>query len=407
MKAIPIFLLFFLFQFNAQSQSTDKAFQSVYERINSQRIFNLDRSNFEKFYKDSLEIVEIHQLMDFLNSYLEKEQNLNGSAGFSFSGNENETSNLYVISVKGGMDKGSYPYELDFSLNAQTILQNGIFQENITDIDVSYDFHPLIPEVGSKTEGLWLENYVFFKRFNNNFLGIDQRYEVGAGFVINFYSKKKLTETGNINLQNLEKIPKYEIYGDDLSRCLEECYLKESILGLTKSESDDIVKTREFYKRSNIKQYSKFRFGLLVGIYYEIEQANATNELLFDNVNTTITEEFEVTNKLRWEIRPAIRWQPKDKFRLRINPFFKLPLGEVNSIVREGDLEDSRYDYFMDLKISFEMVIEKNFSISFNYRQIYDNAAKRKYLQQSDGTFILLEGQQRHSNYGVSFNFGF
>ncbi|MEL6924441.1 MAG: hypothetical protein AAFO94_10375 [Bacteroidota bacterium] len=246
MKTLLIFLFSCMLIVPAASQSMDKTFQKAYKRISDKKIFELDRTNAETRRQDSLEVVEMNQLLTVLNNFSQEQHRMNGSAGFTFSGNESELSNLYRVGVTGSMDGGAYPYEVDFSINVQTTIQNGNFQESLSDIDVSFDFHPIIPDEFKKKEkklkdgtvitrvpdGLWMESYVFLKRFNNNFLGIQQRYEAGAGFVLNLYSTG-LTEKGKTNLKQLEKIPKYDIYGSDLRRCLEECYLKKSVLQTT------------------------------------------------------------------------------------------------------------------------------------------------------------------------------
>ncbi|MCB0663295.1 MAG: hypothetical protein KDC24_11180, partial [Saprospiraceae bacterium] len=318
--------------------------------------------------------------------------------------------------VNANMSKGAYPYEFDFAINVQTTIQNGQFQENLSDIDVSFDFHPIVPDInkemertdGKRRDGLWLESFAFVKRFNNSFLGIEQRYETGVGFIFNFFSKNKLTRTGIANRKAMEEIPKYDVYGDDLARCLEECYVKKSILQLSQFEAQAISNTRERYQRSNFKKYSKWRTGLLVGVYYELEDALAANEILLNGETTQLTVDFEATNKIRLELRPIFSFQPKDGYKLKIYPYFKLPVGAPNSVVVSPEgVRDVRYDWFLDAQSSFDIRLEDGFSISFLYRLFYDNAPKRAFVQQNDGTYTLLVGQKVHSNFGVAFNFGF
>ncbi len=407
MRINPFLVSILCIHVTVGAQNTDKEFFKVYKRINAQRIFHIDKSDLSTYYLDSLEVVEMQSLLEFYNTYLNQEHKLNGKAGFSFNGNESDINKFFRIGVSGKIDKGVYPSELDFDLNVLTTIQNGVFQENFSDIDVSFDFHPYRPAAESKNDGLWLENYVFVTRFNNNFLGIEQRYETGLGFVFNLYSKNKLTQNGIANNHKLNKIPRYEIYGDDLKRCLEECYLKKSILKITEHESKTIINTRERYARSNIKKYSQLRLALLLGIQYELEKSMATNEINFNSVDTLLTEEFEATNKIRWQVRPSITWQPTDKYKLKIYPFFKMPIGNQYSVVRQGALVDRRYDYFVYLISSFSIQVDDNFQIALNYRMLYDNAPKRKYIQQNDGSYILLVGQKHNSTYGISFAFGF
>ena len=405
MKVLLCILLFICINSVCYSQNSDAAFTKVYQRINSVKMLEMDKSS-PNYSKDSLEVIEINQLLTFLNNFLNSEHKLNGTANFNFSGNESDATNLFKIGVGASIDHGLYPYELDLSTNIQTVIQNGTFQENISDVDISFDFHPITPAVDAKNDGLWLENYVLVKRFNDGFLGIEQRYEAGFGIILNWYSNK-LTNTGITNAASLDAKPTYNVHGEDLVRCLESCYNKKSILNLSASESGTISYTRERFKRGNKKKYSKLRLALLAGVYYEIEQARAQNTILFNGKDSTFNELFDATNKLRLEIRPTFSLKPKDGYTLKIYPYFKLPLGKTYDIVRAGNLEDKRIDYFVDIQTSFKMRVETNFAISIFYRLLYDNAPKRKYLQQSDGSFTLLSGQERHSNFGISLNFSF
>ncbi len=403
MKNIIIIILLAFTSNLSFSQGSDKDFKSVYNKVNEQNIFVIEDEDKETFSKDSAEIVEMKGLLNFLNDYIKDERSLNGDAGFSFSGSENDLNNLFDLGVSGSMDMGAYPSELDFNLQIQTTIQNGFFSENLSNVDMSYDFHPYIPKAEKKSDGLWLENFLFIKRFNNSFLGIEQRYETGAGVIFNFYSKK-LTQAGNDNQADLDNIPKYDIYGNDLRRCLETCYLKESVLDLNENDIDVLVNTRERFSRTNRKQYSKLRLALLVGFYYELEQAFAENEILFNQKDSIMNVAFDATNKLRWEIRPSLTWQPKDGYKLKIYPFFKLPIGNVFDTTNP---DDKLYDYFLDFYTSLQIDIEDNFFISLNYRLMYDNAPRRIFLQQNDGSFVLLTGQKQHSNYTISLNFAF
>lgn len=405
MRFLQICVLFLLSMNHPCAQNSDAAFSKVYARINSVKMLDMDKASPE-YSKDSLEVIEINRLLSFLNNFLNSEHKLNGNANFNFSGNENDVSSLFKIGVGASIDHGLYPYELDLSTNIQTVIQNGNFQENISDVDISFDFHPITPAVDAKNDGLWLENYVLVKRFNDGFLGIQQRYEASFGLILNWYSNK-LTDTGISNQKALDAKPTYNVHGEDLIRCLESCYNKKSVLKLSESETGTIAYTRERFKRGNKKRFSKLRLALLLGVYYEIEQANAANTIKFNGVDSTFNIPFDATNKVRMEVRPTFTWQPKDGYTFKIYPYFKLPLGQTYDIVEGGGLVDKRLDYFLDLQTRFNVRVERNFSIGIFYRLLYDNAPKRKFLQQADESYVLLSGQERHSNFGMSLSFGF
>lgn len=405
MKLLKLFIVFFTCTYTLQAQYTDKDFTVVYNKINGQKFYQLDRSA-DNYFKDSTEIIEINQLLQFLNTFLNQELKLNGRGSFNFGGNESDLNNLFRIGVGASIDKGLYPFELDFSTGIQTIVQNGVFQENLSDIDISVDFHPIIPKIDAKNDGLWLENYVFVKRFNDAFLGIEQRYEVGGGFTFNFFNSN-LTKSGKDNETALNSKPTYNVYGEDLIRCMESCFKTKNILSLTSSETETISNTRERYLRANKKKYSKLRLAMLVGLNYEIEKAQAQNIVRLNGRDTLLQRSFDATNRLRWQIRPTIKWQPKDGYTFRLYPYLKLPLGNMYDTVIEDGNMDKRFDYFLDLHSSFDIAIEKNFSIRIFYRLLYDNAPKRAFIKQEEATYVLLEGQTKHSAFGVSLNFGF
>lgn len=390
------------------AQNTDSDFLKTYYRVNAQRFFDLDKSDIHKYQKDTLEILEIQQLLDFFHRYLKEEHRLNGKAGFSFVGNETSTTNLFKIGVNGSIDKGSYPYEVDFSLDVQTTIQNKEFKENLSDIDVSFDFHPYVPSVGTKNDGLWLENYVVLKRFSNNFLGIEQRYEAGAGVIFNLFSRNKLTDRGRTNLSNFNNFPQYAYYEGDLKRCLEDrCTLKESVLGITEAEIETLVNTRERYKRSNLKKYSQLRLGILLGVYYELENTIVENSLVLDGEERIVTKKFDASNRFMWEVRPTLVWRPNDRCKLKIYPYLKMPFGDPYSNISEGGNVDRRLDYFVDLITALDIKVDKNFSVAIKYRLVYDHAPRRIFIQDSAGEYLLLMGQKQHAHYGISFNFGF
>lgn len=448
---IKTLLLIWIYCFqivNLHSQATDQDFKDVYKSINSKKGNAIYLNPLDSNFTSKTAIIkETFQLLDFLNEFMDNEHRLNGKGSFSFSGNETTSGNLYKVGAGVNIDQGVYPYELDFSTNVQTLLKDGILQENVSDIDISFDFHPHTPsadariakynakidalhkeqpvdQIGQENKqyllekylkkieqseplnGLWLENYIVGKRYSDGFLGIDERYELGGGFIFSFFSKA-LTQKGNRNRDELNRKPSYSFQGEDLIRCLTSCAPIHNVLMLSNAETQVLSETRARYLVSNQKQYSQLRLSLLIGAYYELEKVTATNTILFNGKDTSLSYDFKPTNKLRGEIRPGFVWRPKDKYKLKIYPFMKFPLDRIYNIVREGNLIDDRLDYYMDLFSSLDIQIENNFSINIFYRMIYDNAPSRIFLKQLDHSFVLLSAEKKRSSFGIGLSFGF
>lgn len=355
---------------------------------------------------DSAGLIIVDSLLSNLKFYRDFEKNesvLNGKAKFGLLGNESSLNNISTINAGVEIDNGLYPYEFDLSANFQTNINNGKLVENISNVDISFDYHPLT------NNGLWLESFIFMSRFNNSFLGIDQRYETGGGLVFNLFSKEDLTDSGTNNEARLVNIPTCEINGKNLIVCYaDRCTPINNEYKITESEIEELDKVRTKYRNHNIKKYSKLRVALLLGVYYENEKAKAENKINFNGVDTLFSIPFDATYKLRWEIRPTIVYKPSDIFTLKLYPYFKLPLfNKLEKVIYNDSVFDERYDAFFDIKASIGASINKNLKFEIVYRYFKDMAPKRAYIVNDSNIPELVVGQTQNSFYNINFSFEF
>ncbi len=354
--------------------------------------------------KDKEEMDEFWKLIKFLRAQEENEKALNGKGAFGIQGDETSNASLFVVSGGIGIDKGNYPYELDFSTNIQTVFRNGGLQENLSDIDISYDYHH--QKVG---DGLFLENYTFLNRFSDAYLGVQQKYQVGGGIILNHYFEA-LTENGIKAKEKLDRKPKYSTDGEgNLIKCFQEsCEKIGNPKKLSEAEIEQIENAQERYSKAIHKNYSKLRLAMLVGILYELEKVSAADSVYFTSGTQYRSESFDATNQMRMELRPKITYQPNDIFTLKFHVFYKLPmLWEWKEKVVYNDLVDARADYFVDMQTSFSAKFTEGASFSFRYRYLYDNAPRRTFVTDASGEPQLLRANKRHHNFGFSFNFKF
>jgi len=391
------FIALFVIVTSSYSQGYEEAFRSVYKKFKSQKLETNAGPEDEK------ELKELVLLMDYLNSFTSAEEALNGGIQFGFSGDETELRNLLQINAGVNIDYGNYPYQLDFSTSIQTIINNGVFQENVSNIDISFDYSHV-----NAGDGIWLENYILLKRFSDNYLGITQRYEAGLGFIFN-YRSKSLTPNGTKIENELSRKPTFQTNGEDLIVCYEElCKRSNNLQKLTKAECAAISTTRKVYKNANRKKYNRIRLALLMGIFYEIDQSIAQNNIMVNGKDSLITASFPTQTFLRWELRPTFEFQPNDMLKVKIHPYLKLPLGSNNqSEVRFNDLLDKRNDYFFDLRTSIRAKVSRKITFGMSYRYLYDNAPNRTFLTDGFSVPQLLTGQQSHHIYQMNFGFNF
>ena len=116
-----------------------------------------------------------------------------------------ESTGLHDLNVSIKFTRGNYPNKLTIASDIGVRLnESNTFSETISNLFVSYDHYVRY----------WLEGFVFLDRFSNNFLSIDQRYEVGAGLVFDIHpldyingtnESFKTVKKGVERLKNIDK----------------------------------------------------------------------------------------------------------------------------------------------------------------------------------------------------------
>lgn len=353
--------------------------------------------------KDSLKLA-----INFYQEMKDEESTFNGNVNFSLLGNDAAFHENFTVAGGLSMDQGIYPYELDANVNFQSNFDKGKLAETVSNIDLSFDFHPAVGN------GLFLENFVFLSRFSNTYVGIEQRYEAGGGIILNSYSST-LTESGDIKVKKLEELLTYG-NNEKIKRCndkmcaiLNRDTLAQKKLKLNNADFKHLDKIRRDYLRRNRKLFAKVRIALLIGLYYEIEKAKVEVKRNFNSVKDSLfTRQFDATNKLRFELRPTLVYKPSDRFTVFLYPYFKLPVEQLyDKVVHDSQTSDSRIDAVFELKSGITANVTKNITIGLVYNRFFDYAPKRYYEMNNKDEAVLIEGQQFHNYYEMKVGFKF
>lgn len=403
--------------------------------------------------KDSLELIKYSKFSNYIEKLRTGTKNLNKTSGkidLSFKGNDNYNTQDrfdFVSSLK--LVKGSYPYKIKLNAMISAQFINGTLQENISAFHMGFDFHlkdkkkvkQLYNNLKYVKDNLLWEGYVYADRYSNQYLNIEQKYEIGSGFIINFYSGRKVREStlSNSNLarkidkkslkhlvkegqEELQKIYSTRVKVDSTYVMLTNEKSAEIIDYPNFTSNDSITIYNEFSSLSNAlrKKYSKTRFALLTGLFYEIEKGNARDSIRLSNGETKLfTEKVPTTNFLRWQIRPTFEYYT-GAFELKLKPYFKLPMpwDWISEEVYEPENQSSeiqesnrRFDLLIDLQFSMAYYISQKFSINFQVRHIFDNAPKRTYLDNRNSpelleNIVLLTANSNHTffNFSLGYN---
>lgn len=407
---IIIIILVIVFQFEtAHSQEVIRDLTFKFIGLDTINTTVGEKTVIEDFWKS----------IKFLDKYERDQTKFKGDVSFGLNGDNADNQDQLKLNSGIKITRGIYPGELEFSSNLGVVINNKKFNEDVSNIYLAYDYHPKV------WDSLAMENFAFLSRVTDGFLGVQQRYEVGVGTIFAFWSKK-LTKKGKVEESSLKIIDYDKTKFNAKSGIWGICDKSNShcLIHLNKElKSGDIENLEKAKHETNLsirKLFSKFRGGILIGILFETEKVRYTDSISFvDPISTlksrkSVPVDFDVTQKLRWQIRPTLDFKPSDSWSLKFRPYFKLPMPwrwyeyEVNG---NGD---KRFDYRIDLFTTLSIKLaepspNKTVALDFVYNLFYDNAPQRILLNDVDilNNRILFGAGRLHQVYRLDLKIGF
>ena len=252
---------------------------------------------------------------------------------------------------------------------------------------------------------LAIESFIYLNRRNDKFIGLDQRYEMGGGFIFAFWSKK-LSNSISVEKKELESaFEHFKINEDKFLLCIDRCVpllsnsVKNNDLALLHDSKDLLI-------NSLIKQNSPFRGGVLLGMLFEIENTSFSDSLTTDSGRLYFKNSFKPTVRLRWQLRPTLDFKLFDNSVIfKFRPYLKLPMPwDWNQTVEGQEKFDFRFDFPMSMTIK----IKDNFSIGLKHIIYYDNTPSSyltSYLnQQNLPLYATLNRLHQISTFHVNFD---
>ena len=401
MRVRLIFLLVFHITISAHAQRVQDIVYNLVG-LNPHDTINFPDPNKRAIIKDFWTCIKALDLAE------QEQRKLNGRISFGFNSDRSDNQSLYRIDGGINGSRGIYPGELNFTSNIGILLNNGQFTENVSNIYMSYNYHP------SWGDGLLAENYAFLKRFTDAYLGVDQRYELGGGIVIASYSKH-LIDSSHINAINKVKFNADDFSDDIWAICSEHCALYKTE-EVTKGDVKCLEKTQKIANLSHRKTLARYRLGLLIGMFFETEKINVSKLINFSTGQSQYNYSFEPTQRLRITIRPTFDYRPSRGITFKVRPYFKLPIpGQDFYNVSFGNIVDKKYDYRFDFETSLVIGIDnfldtqnKSVSVAFVNNLFYDNAPSRLFITDPGNQVpILFSANKFHNMFSFMFRVDF
>ncbi|MEM6327381.1 MAG: hypothetical protein AAF791_09715 [Bacteroidota bacterium] len=263
-------------------------------------------------------LAHIQNTVAAFEEILHEETRLRASASFSYRDNQASGRNTsdavdperQAVTTSATISRGRYPLEFDLQTSvALSRTENGAINEDISSLFFSVD---------QNLQDNVLEGYAFLERSSDAFLSIDQRYETGAGVVLNF--QRGLTREGRALHQRIEhgrtlargEAPtdtRIWTEADTWASCLEAVRSAEAVAAARASlQQAATVATRSVTEAS-----SALRVALLVGLQGEIEVASI--------------DAFEQSDRgFRLVLRPTVAVRPIDGITARADWYVNVAL---------------------------------------------------------------------------------
>ncbi len=345
---------------------------------------------------------------------------LQGSAAFSLSADEAGDDDLYKASAAASVGRGTYPSEVEVRSSVGVTLRNSEFQENVSDLGISYDYHL----------GLPVEAFAFVERSTDDFLGIDQRYEIGGGTVFQLWRGQ--TRRGRVQRAVLRGAPaavaaraprtweadtlrmpyfaEGPVRGQPWLTCWARATGKDvedgAFLDAAGGDAETLRAAWHRAEQARRKRFARLRLGLLVSLFAELERASPTDSVRADPLGALAPLTLDLADeRFRLGLRPTLDVRLSDRWRFSLRPYLKLPMPwERHDEVATAGLPDAvpladgspfaladasdraldfRFDGTASMSVSLtdaEPFRRGSFELVASYRFLYDNAPPRAYV---------------------------
>ncbi len=290
----------------------------------------------------------------FVRAEEDRQRSLRADITFGMSGDETDSRSLFRLNTGIALARGAFPSEVTVVNRLSLLLRDGEVQEDVTSLQISYDYHA--------TDNI--EYFAFAERFADNFLSIQQRYEVGFG-----------ARTG----VSLGRIGAWRSTGAQFDAV-------ESQLGavghaLTPDDASQLGTALRYLRASYRERQSRLFLGLATSMFAEVERAEL--EVLRSSIGAAPGEATRVkvplpgTHRYRVSVRPTIRFRPARDVQISVLPYYKLPLDGPRRVTPADGRRrlDYRRDLFTEMvwAIRPEQANSENVDLVVTLNHFYDN----------------------------------
>lgn len=393
-----------------KEKAKNDAIEAIVQQKWNDEISSL-KQNLEIFTQTTHAIKNMNSSLKSLNSY-KGASTFRYSSNQLFDSNEDKRLNQYNFLIGLKLDKSIYPGEFSFNGIIGLNVNGNQFDESVSNINFSYDH-----DISSTKNPLRRELFGFVSRSSNTYLNLTQRYEVGGGLIINFFSNR-ISQKGQSIASKYTALDELDFIGGQIKACSDmACSLYPT---LTSIDSSDIAAIKALHQKminTNRKRFARWRGGMLMGLTLEFEEFNLPGQVSLtrltdesDRIIINTPVKFDPTSIARIELRPFIEGNFNDKFVFKLKPYIFLPanLAKLQVTTQDQYSQDvKRWDirYFIQGSISVNAdPVSVSFGMSYNDDRYPRNFT---YLDPTGEYGVFFENPKSHLLTTISFRYAF
>ncbi len=306
----------------------------------------------------------------------DRQRAIKGNVTFGMTGDESGPRSLFKLNTGIGLSRGVFPSEVTVDSFLSLQLANGQIQEDVTSLKISYDYHT----------SRQLQYFAFAERFSDNFLSIQQRYEVGFGarLGLDFGRLGDWRETDRQFANFRRNLPGVRAVAATLAapaqaRLQATGVMDEARFNAALDNLDYMVRDRQ----------TRFFVGLAASVFAEIEHASidvvssptTTGANAADQAPLRSKISLDGTQRYRLNIRPTIRVRASREVLIRVYPYWKLPLDGPQRVTLPNG--ERRLDYRRDVISEMTWSIRpeetglESVDFVFMFNHFFDNVPPR------------------------------
>ncbi len=255
----------------------------------------------------------------FVRTEEDRQRSLRADITFGMTGDETDSRSLFRVNTGIALARGAFPSEITVVNRLSLLLRDGDVQEDVTSLQISYDYHT--------THNV--EYFAFAERFADNFLSIQQRYEVGFGARTGLHFGR----TGNWQT-TAAHFDAVESQLGAVSRALAGRSSDERLArpGLAPDDEVRLRTTLGYLRQSFRERQSRLFLGIATSLFAEVERAeldllrSSRDPGANDTAPTRVKVPLPGTHRYRLSVRPTIRLRPTRDVQISVLSYYKLPL---------------------------------------------------------------------------------